>query len=128
MFSHFSQSHNTNTKNSNSLRFLFLNSKSRAMAGVNERVYTSCLPHEEDTGPVAPVCTYNYIGEVLHIYIEAAGATPVNTTVTITNVAPYELTVDAVVQCPNRGDRSYHALLLMPLHYYVTRNFGVIYA
>ncbi|KAK7832510.1 hypothetical protein CFP56_026357 [Quercus suber] len=58
------------------------------MAGVNERVYTACLPHEEDTGPVTPVCTYNYIGEVLHIYIEAAGATPVNTTVTITNVAP----------------------------------------
>ena len=93
------------------------------MAGVNERVYTTCLPHEEDTGPVAPVCTYNYIGEVLHIYVEAAGATPVNTTVSLTNVAPYELTVNAVVQRPNRGDRHYRALLPMPHLFYLPRRY-----
>ena len=64
--------------------------------------------------PVAPVCTYNYIGEVLHIYVEAAGATPLNTTVSLTNVAPYELTVNAVVQRPNRGDRHYRAFSTCP--------------
>ncbi|KAK7832513.1 hypothetical protein CFP56_026354 [Quercus suber] len=93
------------------------------MAGENERVYTSCLRHEEDTDFVAPVCTYNYIGEVLHIYVEAAGATPVNTTVSLTNVAPYELTVEAVVQRPNRGDRHYRALLPMPRLFYLPRRY-----
>nr|POF10986.1 hypothetical protein CFP56_13505 [Quercus suber] len=93
------------------------------MGGVNERVYTRCLPHEEDTGPVTPVCTYNFIGEVLHIYVEAAGATPVNTTVSLTNVSRYELTVDAVVQRPNRGDRHYRALLPMPRLFYLPRRY-----
>nr|POF08960.1 hypothetical protein CFP56_14905 [Quercus suber] len=93
------------------------------MAGANERVYTRCLPHEEDTGPVTPVCTYNYIGEVYNIYVEAAGATPVNTTVSLNNVAPYELTVEAVVQRPNRGDRHYRALLPMPRLFYLPRRY-----
>ncbi|KAK7832512.1 hypothetical protein CFP56_026355 [Quercus suber] len=88
---------------------------------VNDYVHTVCLPHEEDTGPVTPVCTHNYVGEVFHVYIDAPGVTPQNTTVTISNIQPFEVTVDAVAQRTNRGDRSYHALLLMPRHFYVIK-------
>nr|POF12635.1 hypothetical protein CFP56_25095 [Quercus suber] len=82
----------------------------------------------EETGPVKPVCTFKYVGQVaLHIFVEVAGASAEDVRVQF-NRRPMETTeliLEAMVIRPVRGFRRYLAIIPIPRHSYTNMSYNV---
>ena len=89
--------------------------------------YTQCEPATAENAnvPVMPVCRYIYVGEVLHVFVEAPGVTQQNVIVNLTTTEPMELIINALAQREHRVNRRYYARIRMNTnHHYILETSG----
>ena len=96
------------------------------IGGTPQNAYTECehAAAEDSNVYVTPVCTYLYVREVLHVFVEAPGVTKENVTVEVTNERPKVLIILAVAKRQHRVHRHYFAQMLMATNHYVLETKG----